>query len=148
MKQIRILLVLMLFFSAMPVNAEKVNLTHERLHQTATHVITGTVKNIYSKTETTTNWKLTKYIAEIKISECQKGNDIEKGALIYVRYWSRIWIGDAPCPTSTTGHRGLPGEGMFVRVYLAQNAYDGFDLNNNDGGFNVIGANGFETLQQ
>jgi hypothetical protein len=31
-------------------------------------------------------------------------------------------------------------------VYLARNAYDGYTFDNKDGGFNVIGANGFETL--
>jgi hypothetical protein len=31
-------------------------------------------------------------------------------------------------------------------VYLARNAHDGFDPDNKDGGFNVIGANGFEKL--
>jgi len=30
-----------------------------------------------------------------------------------------------------------------VLIYLAKNAYDGFTRDNHDGGFNVIGANGF-----
>ena len=38
--------------------------------------------------------------------------------------------------------RRIPKEGDRVRVYLARNAYDGFG-DNGDGGFNVIGANGF-----
>jgi hypothetical protein len=51
-------------------------------------------------------------------------------------------------PPSTSGHRGLPEEGDRVRVYLARNAYDGFTDQNEDGGYNVIGANGFELLPE
>ena len=38
------------------------------------------------------------------------------------------------------------GSEMCIRdsLYLACNAYDGFTQANTDGGFNVIGPNGFE----
>ena len=49
-------------------------------------------------------------------------------------------------PPSSPGHMGTPVEGDTVRVYLARNAYDGFTMDNTDGGFNVIGGNGFEKL--
>ncbi|MBM4002009.1 MAG: hypothetical protein FJ295_01795 [Planctomycetes bacterium] len=48
-------------------------------------------------------------------------------------------------PPDTSGHRGLPREGQSIRVFLARNAYNGFG-ETKDGGFNVIGANGFEAL--
>jgi hypothetical protein len=34
-----------------------------------------------------------------------------------------------------------------VRIYLARNAYDGYTYENKDGGFNVLGVNGFEKLK-
>jgi hypothetical protein len=35
---------------------------------------------------------------------------------------------------------------VVVRVYLARGAYDGFGAGSQDGGFDVLGANGFEKL--
>jgi hypothetical protein len=51
-------------------------------------------------------------------------------------------------PPGTNGHRGCPSEGATLRIYLARNAYDGFSDDNKDGGFNVIGANGFEEMPE
>jgi hypothetical protein len=130
-----------------PVRAEKVNLSPEQLRRTATHVVTGQVTAVYARTETEGDWKYTRYVAEVRVGECEKGDGIKKGDLVYVRYWRRSWVGKGPVPPSTAGHRGLPREGDSIRAYLARNAYDGFDPNNKDGGFNVIGANGFEPLK-
>jgi hypothetical protein len=126
--------------------AEKVDMSPEQLRKTATHVITGQVTVVYERTETTGEWKYTKYAAEIRVEECEKGDGIKKGDLVYARYWRRAWIGKGRVPPSTAGHRGLPSDGESLRVYLARNAYDGFS-DNKDGGFNVIGANGFEKLK-
>ena len=86
------------------------------------------------------------HCAEIRISKVEKGKDVTAGGLAYVRYWTRQWTGPGDMPPSTNGHRGLPKAGEILRIYLARNAYDGFSNENNDGGFNVIGANGFEKL--
>ena len=40
--------------------------------------------------------------------------------------------------------RYLAEEGETRRIYLARNSRDGFGDDNEDGGLNVIGANGFE----
>jgi hypothetical protein len=85
-------------------------------------------------------------VAEVRVADCEKGTGIKKGDLLYARYWRRAWVGKNEMPPDTLGHRGLPRDGDFMRVYLARNAYDGFDPNNKDGGFNVIGANGFEKV--
>ncbi len=127
--------------------AEKANMAASDLSKTATHLIVGKVAAVYERTETTGDWKYTKYVAEIRVSNCEKGEGLKKGDLVYARYWNRAWQGRGPMPPSTSGHRGLPAAGDTVRVYLARNAYDGFDHDNKDGGFNVIGANGFEKLQ-
>jgi hypothetical protein len=86
-------------------------------------------------------------VAEIRVDECTKGAGLAKGDLVYARYWQRAWRGAGQPYPSTIGHRGLPATGDTLRVYLARNAYDGFTSANNDGGFNVIGANGFEKLK-
>jgi len=130
----------------LPARAEKAPMSPKQLLETATHVVTARVVAIYEKTETKELWRYVRYVAEIVPETIEKGDGITKGAPIYVRYWTRRWAGPGPMPASTSGHRDLPGEGARVRVYLARNAYDGFSKENVDGGFNVIGANGFETL--
>jgi hypothetical protein len=129
-----------------PVRAEKVDMSPEELRKTATHVVTGQVTAVYARTATEGDWKYTRYVAEVRVGECEKGGGIKKGDLVYARYWRRAWIGKGRVPPSTSGHRGLPRHGESLRVYLARNAYDGFG-DNKDGGFNVIGANGFEKLK-
>jgi hypothetical protein len=41
----------------------------------------------------------------------------------------------------------LPQPKERFRIYLARNAYNGFG-HTNDGGYDVIGANGFEKLKE
>ncbi|HKB05713.1 MAG TPA: hypothetical protein VKD90_26070 [Gemmataceae bacterium] len=124
-------------------HAEKVPLSPEELRKTATHVVVGQVAAVYARTETAGDWKYTHYVAEVRVAETEKGDGLKKGDLVYARYWQRQWVGRDKQPPSTIGHRGLPSNGETIRIYLARNAYDGFG-NTNDGGFNVIGANGFE----
>jgi hypothetical protein len=128
--------------------AEKVDLDPAELHKTATHVVTGQVLGIYERRETAGDWRYTHCVAEVRVDKCEKGTGLESGNLVYVRYWHRQWIGAGEIPPSTNGHRGLPASGDKLRVYLAQNAYDGFTRDNHDGGYNVIGANGFERLAE
>jgi hypothetical protein len=130
-----------------PLQAEKVDMSPEALRETATHVITGQVTAVYVRTEVEAGWRYTKYVAEIRVASLEKGDGIRKGSLLYARYWRRRWIGKGPVGPSTGGHRGLPSKGESLRVYLARNAYDGFSSKNQDGGFNVIGANGFQRLK-
>jgi hypothetical protein len=132
--------------TAVPVRAEKVPLTPEELRATATHVIVGQVTAVYTRTETRRDWKYTHYVAEVRVAETEKGDGLKKGDLAYARYWQKQWVGRDKQPPDTIGHRGLPGQGETIRVYMAKNAYDGFG-NTTDGGFNVIGGNGFETMK-
>ena len=130
-----------------PLRAEKASMSPAKLRETATHVVTGQVTNVYQKTEIEGDWKYTRYVAEIRVRDCEKGNGVNQGDLVYVRYWKRAWAGSGQVPTSASGHRGLPSEKEVCRVYLARNAYDGFSYSDRDNGFNVIGPNGFEELQ-
>jgi hypothetical protein len=126
--------------------AEKVPLSPEELRKTATHIVVGQVTAVYTRAETSGDWQYTHYVAEVRATEIEKGDGLKKGEPIYVRYWQRQWISRAKQPPNTNGHRGLPNQGDTIRVYVARNAYDGFG-NTADGGFNVIGANGFEALK-
>ena len=129
------------------VRAEKADLSPEKLRQTATHVVVGKVKAIYERTESSAKWKTTQFVAELEVTSCEKGEGVTPGDLIYARYWRRGWIAKGEPDPSTSGHRGLPKVNETLRVYLARKAYDGFTRDNQDGGFNVIGANGFEPLK-
>ncbi|MDX1964736.1 MAG: hypothetical protein SFX18_16425 [Pirellulales bacterium] len=129
-----------------PISAEKVDLSADDLRKIATHVVTGEVLAIYERAVTTQDWKYTHYVAEVRVNQVEKGEGVKNDELIYVRYWQRRWNSSGPQPPSTIGHRGLPQEKDKLRFYLAQNAYDGFTNDNQDGGYNVIGANGFEEL--
>ena len=126
--------------------AEKVPLSPEELRTTATHVVVGQVTAVYTRAETSGDWQYTHYVAEVRVTDVEKGEGLKKGEPVYARYWQRRWISPAKQPPSTNGHWGLPNQGDRIRVYLARNAYDGFG-NTADGGFNVIGANGFEALK-
>lgn len=128
--------------------AEKVPMTAEENAEVATDIAVGTVAAIYTREQEIGDWHYVFHVAEIKVEKVEKGKDLSDKAPAYVRYWHRGWIGEGRVPPSTNGHRGLPGEGDQVRVYVARNAYDGFSFDNKDGGFNVIGADGFEILKK
>lgn len=136
---------LFLALGAGAARAEKVDMTPEQLRATATHVVVGKVKAIYTRGERDGGWTVTHHLAEVEVLEVEKGEGLAKGALVYVRYWTRRWTMPVPPPPSTNGHRGIPTAGETLRIYVARNAYDGFGTTE-DGGFNAIGANGFERL--
>ena len=129
-------------------HAEKVPMTPANLKRAATQVIVGNVVAIYSRIAKEGRWKVTRYVAEVKVTAVEKGEGVKVGDLVYARYWHRVWASLGVPPPSTGGHRGLPKDGETLRIYLARNAYDGFTNDNHDGGFNVIGANGFERLKK
>jgi hypothetical protein len=140
-------IVSVLFLTVVPfvVRAEKVDLPPAGLRKVSTHIVVGKVLGIYERQRRAGKWMVTHYLAEVKVSAVEKG-DAKAGELVYVRYWHRRWLARNAPPPSTNGHRGLPKEGETLRIYLARNAYDGFTHDNKDGGFNVIGANGFERI--
>jgi hypothetical protein len=126
-------------------SAEKPNMAPQALRKVATHIVVGEVKAIYSRVVREGDWEVRKFVAEVIVEDVEKGDGVAKGSLAYVRYWQTWWLGRPnEIPPGTGGHRGVPKEGDHVRIYLARNAYDGFTDDNKDGGFNVIGSNGFE----
>lgn len=144
----RTLLVLLavLAFAPSAARSEKVDVPKSGLQKGATHIVTGEVKAIYTKVSTEGSWKYTRYVAEVDIEKVEKGEGLSAEGLVYVRYWRRKWVSRKPVPPSTGGHRGLPKEGSKLRVYLAQNVYNGAGTVK-DGGYDVYFANGFEALK-
>jgi len=140
-------LLFMCAVTVLPVSAEKANMGPVGLHKTATHVIVATLVRVYEHNQATKDWNYTYYVAEVRIKEIEKGAGLQKGELLYARYWTKRWVGTGHPSPGTSGHRGLPKDGETYRIYLARNAYDGFG-ETRDGGFNVLGANGFEKLKQ
>jgi len=128
------------------VSAEKVDLSAKALRGVASNVVVGKVAAIYTRAEVKGGWTYTHRVAEVSISSVEKGEGLVKDGLVYARYWTRRWTGRGSPPPSTNGHRGIPKVGESLRIYLARNAYDGFGKTA-DGGFNVIGANGFERME-
>lgn len=122
---------------------EKADRSPQQLRESATHVVVGKVLQVWTRAEESGSWDYTRYVAEVQIEAVEKGEGLAPGQLVYVRYWTKEWDGffGAP-PPDTNGHRGLPAVGVRSRMHLARNAYDGFG-DTRDGGFNVIGANGF-----
>ena len=124
---------------------EKVDMSREQLFKTATHVIRAETRAVYASEPVRAHgYDRIQYVAELRILDLEKGDGIAAGELIYVRYWQQTWAASDFPPPGTNGHRDPPRVGEELRVYLARNAYDGFGPHPMDGGFNVIGANGFE----
>ena len=142
--RVGLLLALLASLGSSPAAApEKPDLSPERLLAAATHVVVGKVEQAWTRKESRGSWDVTHFVAEIRVESVEKGEGLAAGGLVYARYWTKRW--DAfftPQPPDTNGHRGLPEVGDRVRVYLARNASDGFGTTG-DGGYNVIGPNGF-----
>ena len=126
---------------------ERVDMPPAWLKETATHVIIGTVTAVYESKVDDKEWSTTRCVAEVRIKTTEKGEGLKTGDLVYVRYWHRRWISASPPRPDTNGHRGLPSSGQTLRIYLARNAYNGAGTSN-DGGFDVVFANGFEKLNE
>lgn len=121
------------------------DMSSSELRKTATHVAVGNVQAVYEYIEYMDKWVYKRFVTEVRILENEKGEGLKKGDLLYARYWQRTWQGEGAAPSANFGHKALPCIGETQRIYLTRNAPDGFG-ENKDGGFNVIGANGFEKI--
>ena len=86
-------------------------------------------------------------VAEVKIEKVEKGKISE--SLVYVRYWSRKWMGIGLPPPGGQSFSPQPEKGQMCRFYLAKNSYDGLsEKGNQDGGYNVVYVNGVEPIKE
>jgi lysophospholipase L1-like esterase len=101
----------------------------------AASIAVGTVKAIYTEETKDARWIKIAGVVEIQVGKLEKGDKIEAGDLVYVRFWQEHWIGKGNPPPYGSGH-GLPKKGDKVRVYLDKK----------DGGYEALLPNGFEVI--
>lgn len=131
---------------ARPLWAAQARATREALQEHATHIVTGKVVAIYQRITADDSYKHLRYVAEIVVDECEKGEGIQRGDRVSVWYWQEHWIGRGYPPPNGTGNDDLPTEQESVRVYLQYLPHDDDSWYHKPGGYNVITPNGFETL--
>jgi hypothetical protein len=144
---ISLLTLLVLLVAGISAFGERMDMPPAWLKNTATHVVVGTVTAVYESNTIDKEWSTTRCVAEVRVKTVEKGDGLQPDGLVYVRYWHRRWVGGSSIPLTTLGHRGLPGAGQTLRIYLARNANNG-NGSTNDGGFDVVFANGFERLNE
>jgi hypothetical protein len=118
--------------------AEVPNQTPEQLRRHATHAVAGEVQTLYASVSRVGDYEETKGVAEIRVTDVEKGDGPKPGDLVYARYWTRKWVGAGHPPPGSAGHRGLPKAGDTVHVHLKRA---------DDGGYNVLLPNGFRTIR-
>jgi hypothetical protein len=125
--------------------ADRPNASSEELQQASTAIVTGKVKCIYSSTERKENWETTKFVVEVTVARCEKG-DVKPGGLVYARYYSRRALGKGLTAPGYYGIHTQPRVGQSVRLYLTTSSSESLD-DESDGGFNIVGPNGCELLK-
>ena len=141
-----------IFCFASLLHAAKAPSSKQQLETIATHIVVGKVQAVYSHKERegiplVSGYEYDHKVAEVKIEKVQKGKVSEK--LIYVRYWSRKWMGIGLPPPGGQSFSPQPEKGQMCRFYLAKNSYDGLsEKGNQDGGYNVVYVNGVEPIKE
>ena len=123
----------------------------QQLETIATHIVVGKVQAVYSYKEQegiplVSGYEYDHKVAEVKIEKVEKGKISE--SLVYVRYWSRKWIGLGFPPPGGQSYENQPKNDQTYRFYLAKNSYDGWKDGNKDGGYNVVYVNGIQPIKK
>ena len=123
----------------------------QQLETIATHILVGKVQAVYSYKERegiplVSGYEYDHKVAEVKIEKMEKGKISE--SLVYVRYWSRKWIGLGFPPPGGQSYENQPKKGQAYRFYLAKNSFDGWKDGNKDGGYNVVYVNGIQPIKK
>lgn len=143
----QIITCLALILSGSELLAAKVPYSKKQLESVATHIVSGKVQAIYTRTERQGSYEYIHKVAEVKIDKEEKGEGPER--LIYIRYWSRKWKGIGRQPPGGGSYWPQPKKGLTCRFYLARNAYDGWSRNSSqDGGNNVVYVNGVQPTKK
>ena len=141
-----------IFCFAPLLNAAKAPSSKKQLETIATHIVVGKVQAVYSHKERegiplVGGYEYDHKVAEVKIEKVEKGKISE--SLVYVRYWSRKWMGIGLPPPGGQSFSPQPEKGQMCRFYLAKNSYDGLsEKGNQDGGYNVVYVNGVEPIKE
>ena len=117
----------------------------EQLLRNSTVIVTGNVICTYASTSRKENWETTKYVAEVVVDSCEKG-ELPPKSIVYARYYQLRWIGKGLIPPGYSGISPQPQAGQSVRLHLTSEWNESLDRES-DGGLNVVGPNGVEVLK-
>ncbi len=128
-----------------PTSPEKAFYSSEELREVATHVVVGTIERIELARTLEGFDQYERCVATLRVESVEQGAGLEPASVLAVRYWTREWLAPTSGPAGTLGHDPLPSTGARVRAYLVNDGYNGFG-ETTDGGFDVVGRNGWEIL--
>jgi len=106
----------------------------------ASHMVTGSIQRTYERKETLGDFEFTHGVAEVAVEKVAKGSDIATDDRIYVRYWSKKWIGSGNPPPDHYGHWNIPRKSDSAEIYVKGNRKTGFDVQSPNGFFQVTSA--------
>ncbi|HEY1377148.1 MAG TPA: hypothetical protein VGF55_10165 [Gemmataceae bacterium] len=128
-----------------PAAAERVPLDAAGLNAESTHVLTGTVKAVYSRDVQSTLYGAgtveTHSVLEIEVEAVEKGDNVKPKDVVYARCWRLKQRGADGLRPGPSGHF-VPADGARVRVYLHRGNYP--PTGQTDNGFAVVYPNGIE----
>jgi hypothetical protein len=101
-----------------------------QLETRATHIVTGTVKRVYTS-ERKKEKDVTDYVIEIEVRDCTKGEGPKAGEVLYLRCWKRN--NKSNDPKVSNGQSEIPRVGRAVKTYLKRAP---------DGGYNILEPSG------
>ena len=121
------------------VSAERPAQSRERLLESASHAITGTVVRTYERQEKKDDrgFEWTYGIAEIQVAMVTKGSDIQAGDRAFVRYWKKKWVGGGSPPPDSYGNWEVPEATDSVEVFVEGDRGTGYDVLQPNGFFKV-----------
>jgi S1-C subfamily serine protease len=91
------------------------------LTEQASHIVVGGVKAIYSFEQQTPDWQVSHRVAEVATANVEKGEGIEPGELMYVRY-------TVSKPTAGAAEAVYPNVRSTFRLFVRRSADGGYDL--------------------
>lgn len=110
----------------------------DELTAMATHIVVGKIEGVFERRISNGIRVETHHVAEVRVTDVQKGENITAGELVYVHYWTRAITISAKLVPYDIGQREHPQPDDQVRVFL---------IHGNDNRFDVIEPNGFEKLK-
>lgn len=115
------------------------NLSPAELQELADEIVVGKVQTVYSAPQTPDgDYQEILHLIEMRVEKREKGDKSKTDKLVYVRTWSKKFVGKGfPAP----GHYGisdLPKPGTKLRAYVSQAE---------DGGADALQPNGLNPIK-
>ena len=112
--------------------------TSEALHAEASLVVAGVVCRTYEHDETHKHIVHTYGVAEIIVKTVIKGERVENGDRLFVRYWRDTKVDPKMIAPGHYGHWNVPSKGDTVVVYSKGGRKDGYDVLSPNGFYEVL----------